>query len=192
MVNDDNVNREVLSAELPEDIKGSFGEVPFTVRAPDGVEVPTFIVKSRRNAGVSVFVVFIHGGPWWEVADEWNVRIAPLVVSGFNVVAPNFRGSTGYGESFRQMDIGDPGGGNLSDVETVTRWALESNLGRRAFIWGYSYGGYMTLWAMASKPDLYECGVAGAPVANWEEMYELSDAVFREFIDILFAGKREL
>ncbi len=193
MVYDGNVNREVLSAELPEDIKRSFGEVLFTrVRAPDGVEVPTFIIKSRRNSGINAFVVFIHGGPWWEVADEWNVRIAPLVASGFNVVAPNFRGSTGYGESFRQMDIGDPGGGDLLDVESVTRWALESNLGRRAFIWGYSYGGYMTLWAMASKPDLYECGVAGAPVADWEEMYELSDAVFREFIDILFAGKREL
>jgi dipeptidyl aminopeptidase/acylaminoacyl peptidase len=50
MVYDGNVNREVLSAELPEDIKRSFGEVLFIrVRAPDGVEVPTFIIKSRRN-----------------------------------------------------------------------------------------------------------------------------------------------
>jgi dipeptidyl aminopeptidase/acylaminoacyl peptidase len=57
---------------------------------------------------------------------------------------------------------------------------------------GYSYGGYMTLWAMASKPDLYECGVAGASVADWEEMYELSDAVFKFFIETLFAGNREL
>jgi dipeptidyl aminopeptidase/acylaminoacyl peptidase len=65
-------------------------------------------------------------------------------------------------------------------------------LADRLFIMGYSYGGYMTLWAMASKPDLYECGVAGASVADWEEMYELSDAIFRFFIETLFAGSREL
>jgi dipeptidyl aminopeptidase/acylaminoacyl peptidase len=57
---------------------------------------------------------------------------------------------------------------------------------------GYSYGGYMTLLAMFRYSDLFKCGVAGAPVADWEEMYELSDAVFREFINILFDNRREL
>ncbi len=109
-----------------------------------------------------------------------------------DVVAPNFRGSTGYGEKFRLIDIGDPGGGDLLDVEAVTKWALENKLGERAFIWGYSYGGYMTLWAMFRRPELFKCGVAGAPVADWGEMYELSDAVFRAFINILFDNKRDL
>ncbi|MGC9182210.1 alpha/beta fold hydrolase [Thermogladius sp.] len=183
--------REVLVSKLPPEVEEAFGEVDFVVvRSPDGVEVPTFLFKSRRPR--REFVVYVHGGPWWETADEWNTRVAPLVALGFNVVAPNFRGSTGYGERFRLMDIGDPGGGDLLDVEAATRWGLEAGLGERAFIWGYSYGGYMTLWAMTRRPELYKCGVAGAPVADWAEMYELSDAVFREFIDILFDKKREL
>ncbi|WP_440059338.1 alpha/beta hydrolase family protein [Thermogladius sp. 4427co] len=190
-VYDKGVSREVLVSKLPAEVEESFGDIEFVkIKSFDGVEVPTFIFKTRKPRGA--FVVYVHGGPWWETADEWNTRIAPLVALGFNIVAPNFRGSTGYGERFRLMDIGDPGGGDLLDVEAATKWALENKLGEKALIWGYSYGGYMTLWAMFQRPDLYECGVAGAPVADWEEMYELSDAVFKEFINILFDNKREL
>lgn len=191
MVYENGFNKEVLGAQLQKDVENSFADVEFSlVKAPDGVEVPVYLVKSR--GGRRAFVVYVHGGPWSEVADYWTPLIAVLVASGYNVVAPNFRGSTGYGERFRSMDIGDPGGGDLMDVEAVTKWALEKGLGEKAYIWGYSYGGYMTLWAMFNKPELYMCGVAGAPVADWEEMYSLSDAVFRSFIEILFDGKKEL
>ena len=57
---------------------------------------------------------------------------------------------------------------------------------------GYSYGGYMTLWTMVSRPGVFKCGAAGAAIADWEEMYELSDALFKRFIEILFAGRKEL
>ncbi|MEM1858603.1 MAG: prolyl oligopeptidase family serine peptidase [Desulfurococcaceae archaeon] len=83
-------------------------------------------------------------------------------------------------------------GGDLEDVVAVTKWALETGLASKVLIAGYSYGGYMTLWAMSNEPELYDCGVAGASVVDWEEMYGLSDAVFKAFIDVLFAGKREL
>jgi dipeptidyl aminopeptidase/acylaminoacyl peptidase len=184
-------SREVLAPALPGDVEARLGEVEFArVKSPDGVEVPIFLFKSARPRGVAL--VYVHGGPWAETADAWSPLVAVPVALGFNVVAPNYRGSTGYGERFRLMDIGDPGGGDLLDVESATKWALEKGLGGRAFIWGYSYGGYMTLWAMFNRPGLYECGVAGAPVADWAEMYELSDAVFREFIKILFDNKMGL
>ncbi len=184
---------KVLESRLSDDIEGSFSSIGFTyVSSRDGVQIPLFYVESKLAGRPGPTVVYVHGGPWSEVADSWSVIVASLVATGFNVVAPNFRGSTGYGESFRQLDIGDPGGGDLEDVVTASRWAWESGLADRLFIMGYSYGGYMTLWAMANKPDLYECGVAGASVADWEEMYELSDAVFKLFIETLFAGNREL
>ena len=183
----------ILESRLPGDIEESFANLGFTYASSfDGVQIPVFYVESRLAGRPGPTVIYVHGGPWDEVDSSWDALIASLVATGFNVVAPNFRGSTGYGEGFRQLDIGDPGGGDLEDVAVASRWAWESGLADRLFIMGYSYGGYMTLWAMASKPDLYECGVAGASVADWEEMYELSDAVFRFFIETLFAGNREL
>jgi len=57
---------------------------------------------------------------------------------------------------------------------------------------GYSYGGYSTLLALGKYPDLFICGVAGASIANWEEQYELSDAAFKNIIDLLFNYRKEL
>src|SRR6266699_6051479 len=57
---------------------------------------------------------------------------------------------------------------------------------------GYSYGGYMTLMALGKEPELFSCGVAGAPVADWKEMHETSDALYRGFIEELFDNKLEL
>lgn len=190
---DQGVENIILESRLPGDVEESFTNLGFTyVSSFDGVQIPVFYVESRLAGRPGPTVIYVHGGPWDEVDSSWDALIASLVATGFNVVAPNFRGSTGYGESFRQLDIGDPGGGDLEDVASVSRWAWESGLADRLFIMGYSYGGYMTLWAMASKPDLYECGVAGASVADWEEMYELGDAIFRFFIETLFAGNRGL
>lgn len=186
-------SRALLEPKLPEYIAESFGKVGFTyVGSRDGLQIPTFYVESKLAGRPGPTVVYVHGGPWAEVADAWDIVIASLVASGFNVVAPNFRGSTGYGEPFRLMDIGDPGGGDLEDVASVSTWSWEAGIADRLFIMGYSYGGYMTLWAMANKPDLYECGVAGASVADWEEMYKLSDAVFRAFIEVLFDRNMDL
>ena len=73
-------------------------------------------------------------------------------------------------------------------------YAVKSGIAdpNRVAIMGYSYGGYMTLLAMSKHPELWKCGVAGASVVDWEEMYGLSDAVFKKFIEVLFNGKKEL
>jgi dipeptidyl aminopeptidase/acylaminoacyl peptidase len=161
------------------------------IESSDGVKVPTFVIKKRKRAPT---VIYVHGGPWSEVMDEWRPIIAALIAAGFNVVAPNFRGSTGYGEPYRLMDIGDPGGGDLEDVLAAARWSVKEGIAdeRNLYIMGYSYGGYMTLWAMVSRPGIFRCGVAGAAITDWEEMYSLSDAIFKKFIDVLFSNKREL
>jgi dipeptidyl aminopeptidase/acylaminoacyl peptidase len=162
------------------------------VKSFDGVEVPTFVLESAAAPKPGPTVVYVHGGPWSEVADAWSVFVAALAALGYHVVAPNFRGSTGYGEDFRRMDIGDPGGGDLEDVVKAAEWARGEKLASRVAIMGYSYGGFMTFLATVKKPDAFDAGVAGAGIVDWEEMYQLSDAFFRRFIDVLFAGKREL
>lgn len=187
--------RVIISERLSEDIIQRFGNVKFTETiSPDGVTVPIFILESKLAGKPGPVVVHPHGGPWSEVADSWSPIIATLVALGYHVVAPNFRGSTGYGEKYRRMSIGDPGGRDMEDVVAAAKWAIESGLAEsgRVAIVGYSYGGYTVLMQLTKNPDLWRCGVAGAPVADWEEMYELADAYFKRFEEVLFAGRREL
>lgn len=118
----------------------------------------------------------------------------PLVAMGFHLVAPNFRGSTGYGEDFRRPNAGDPGGGDLLDVAQAVRWAVEAGIAAEGQVAaaGFRYGGYMALLALARLPDLWRCAVSLAGVADWEEAYQLADAAYRGSIEGLFAGRREL
>ncbi len=184
--------RVLLDNPLPEELRGRIGKSYFIkCRSADGLEVPTFVVESPHAGRPGPTVVYVHGGPWSEVMDAWSVLINSLVVSGYHVIAPNFRGSTGYGEDFRLKDIGDPGGGDLEDVVAAARWGVESGLASDVGIVGYSYGGYMTYLALGRKPELWRAGVAGAGIVDWRELYELSDALFRKFIETLFGGIKE-
>ncbi len=180
---------------LPAKIEESLGDARFVeVESSDGLRIPTYVLESRTSPKPGPTVVYPHGGPWSEVADSWTPIVAALAALGYHVVAPNFRGSTGYGAKFRLMDIGDPGGADMEDVAAAARWAVESGLSREGgvSIVGYSYGGYTTLMQLTTRPKLWRCGVAGAPVADWEMMYELADRYFKTFQEVLFAGKKEL
>ena len=182
----------VIGRDLPNNIKNMFGEVRITrYKSYDDLEIPCIIFESNiPKPGPTI--IFVHGGPWSYVGDYWRAIISALVASGFHVVAPNFRGSTGYGEEFRLLDIGDPGGGDLMDVIYARKYAVENGLASKVAIMGYSYGGYMTFLATVKEPSLWDCGVAGVGITDWEESYKLSDAVFRQFINILFAGKMKM
>ncbi|TRM79850.1 S9 family peptidase, partial [Sulfolobus sp. D5] len=176
--------REVV---VGNELELNLGEVEY-IKIKSEVEVPTWIIKSNRGRVPGIGIVYVHGGPWSDVDDSWNLLISPLLLFGYHVIAPNFRGSTGYGSKFNLMDIGDPGGGDLRDVVKARDYAVEKGIVKRIGIMGYSYGGYMTLLAVGKEPDKWDFGIAGASVADWVEMYELSDATFRSFIEILFNG----
>ena len=182
----------VIGEDLDKDIINKFGEVRIVkYRSFDGLEIPTIIFESNiKKPGPTI--LYVHGGPWNHVGDYWRIFIAALTASGFHVVAPNFRGSTGYGEDFRRLDIGDPGGGDLQDIIYARKHAFESGLTDKIAIMGYSYGGFMTYLATVKEPDLWDAGVAGAGIVDWGMMYELADAAFKHFQEILFAGNREL
>ena len=162
------------------------------VPSAGGERVPVVVLESGRAPRPGPTVVLVHGGPFSEDMDAWNIFAAALAAAGFHVVMPNYRGSTGYGPRWMNLILGDPCGGDLEDVASAAEWARGSGLASRLYVMGYSYGGYMTLCALTRKPGLFEAGVAGAAVADWGEMYELSDQAFKMFIEILFAGRREL
>ncbi|MEN3047244.1 MAG: S9 family peptidase [Candidatus Caldarchaeales archaeon] len=182
---------EVYSVRVPEGVE--LGRAEFvTYRSFDGLEVPAFLLLHGGLRDRRACVVWAHGGPWWEVADEWNAAIQAISAAGFHVLCPNFRGSTGYGAEFERMNVGDPGGGDLMDVLHGVEFLRSEGLldDDRVAIVGASYGGFMTFLAMVKHPEVWRAGAAIVGVTDWEEMYRLSDAAFRNFIEQLL-GKPE-
>ena len=188
---DDNKPKLIVGEKPSQEIASMIREVKITsFESFDGTRIPCVIFESNTpKPGPTI--VYIHGGPWSETRNTWSIMVAALLVSGYHVIAPNFRGSTGYGTKFRNLIIGDPGGGDLGDVVRSAQMARDIGLASELAIMGYSYGGFMTFLATVKYPDLWRCGVAGAGITDWEETYEISDAIFKNFIEILFNKDRE-
>ncbi len=170
-----------------------FGKAEFiTYKSFDELTIPAYIVFNKGLKKPKPCIIWPHGGPWWEVADQWNPAIQALCVGGFHVFCPNFRGSTGYGSEFERMNIKDPGGADMQDVIFGAKYMLNNGFVEDAkiAIAGASYGGFMTFLAMTKFPDLWKAGAAMVGVTDWKEMYELSDAMFKSFIEELL-GKPE-
>jgi dipeptidyl aminopeptidase/acylaminoacyl peptidase len=165
----------------------------------DGLKIHAWHLPAGTGKSPHPAVIWAHGGPWGQVSDAWSMStpfLQSYSQSGFSVLAPNFRGSTGYGAEFRNMDLSDPGGGDLEDVVAGAKWLTNQPkiYKSKIAIVGASYGGFMTLIALTKKPEVFAAGVAEVPVVDWLEMYDLSDAAFRRFIMELFEGppdKRE-
>lgn len=122
----------------------------------------------ERNARTPA-VVMVHGGPLAQIVDQFYVTAQYLVNLGYIVIAPNYRGSMGYGEDFLAANDRDFGGGDLEDVRSAADFLIRSgyvNPGKVALLGG-SYGGYMTLMGLAKMPDFWAAGVALVPAVNW-------------------------
>jgi len=133
--------------------------------------------------------MYLHGGPTSTQGDWWYPEIPPLAIAGFHVFAPNFRGSHGFGMEFRDLNIGDLGGGDLQDVRYGARYAMEAvKTDRRPALFGGSYGGYLTLQGLLTQPDEWAGGVAIAPTTDWKQDYNLSDSHYRKFCVHFFGG----
>jgi dipeptidyl aminopeptidase/acylaminoacyl peptidase len=159
----------------------------------DGLKIHAWYLPAGTGKPPYPAVVWPHGGPSWQVFDAWSPYLQSISQSGFAVLAPNFRGSTGYGAEFRNKNLSDVGGGDLEDVVVGAEWlAKQSEVDKsKIAIMGGSYGGFMTLIALTKKPEVFAAGVAIVPVTDWLEMYGLSDAAFRKFEEELFEGPPE-
>jgi dipeptidyl aminopeptidase/acylaminoacyl peptidase len=117
--------------------------------------------------------VSVHGGPSSANVASWPTRWnAVLPSQGYCVLLPNPRGSYGNGEAFTQANIKDFGNGDLRDILAGVDAAVADGRvdGNRAGIIGWSYGGYMTMWAV-TQTARFKAAVAGAGIASWQSYY---------------------
>ena len=126
-------------------------------------------------------IVYPHGGPTWQHMNDWFPRIQYFVSHGFVVIAPNYRGSTGFGRTFMEALRKDCGGGDLRDLVASVDFLKKTGYvdPQRIAFMGASWGGYLTLMAVTKYPELWAAGVAIVPMANWFTAYENEDPVLQ-------------
>jgi dipeptidyl aminopeptidase/acylaminoacyl peptidase len=125
-------------------------------------------------------VVDVHGGPAYAhypifptISDSFD---AALAACGYYVFKPNPRGSYGQGEAFTQANVKDFGGGDLRDILAGLDAVLKSAPidAERVGITGWSYGGYMTMWAL-TQTQRFKAAAAGAGLSDWLSYYGTND-----------------
>jgi dipeptidyl aminopeptidase/acylaminoacyl peptidase len=120
-------------------------------------------------------IVSVHGGPASGVRPSWARPGLPLQLfseQGYFVFMPNPRGSYGQGENFTRANAQDFGHGDLEDIlagvdSVVKSYPVDD---KRIGIAGWSYGGYMTMWAV-TQTHRFRAAFAGAGIANWQSYY---------------------
>jgi dipeptidyl aminopeptidase/acylaminoacyl peptidase len=106
-------------------------------------------------------VIWAHGGPEGQVTLSLSAWSLFLAQEGFLVLEPNFRGSTGYGESFRNLNVKDSGGGEIDDIAAAVHYLIDQGLAdpSRVGIGGGSHGGTVVANAVTKFPDTFAAGI---------------------------------
>ena len=120
-------------------------------------------------------VVEVHGGPAWANLPHWPSRwdyASALPANGYFLLLPNPRGSYGSGEAFTRANVKDFGYGDFKDIMGGVDAAIRTLPidPQRLGITGWSYGGYMTMWAV-TQTHRFKAAVAGAGLSDWLSYY---------------------
>jgi prolyl oligopeptidase PreP (S9A serine peptidase family) len=180
----------------------------------DGLEIPAFVYLPAKYNGVSLdridtedklpVIIYMHGGPSSQHTPSYNPRLyLQYFVHTLNccIIAPNVRGSSGYGKAFMAADDGMKREDSVKDIGSLLDY-ISTNMpfldSARISAMGRSYGGYMTLACMTHFSERLKCAIETCGISNWVTFLETtavhrrahrrheygdeSDPVMREFL----------
>jgi dipeptidyl aminopeptidase/acylaminoacyl peptidase len=140
----------------------------------DGLHVQGWLIYPRGFDPQKRYplVVLVHGGPASLATPGWAGFAQSVAAEGYFVFEPNARGSYGRGEAFTAANVRDFGYGDLRDIlagldHVIQGFPVDP---RRLGVWGWSYGGYMSMWTV-TQTNRFRAAVAGAGVADWQSYY---------------------
>jgi dipeptidyl aminopeptidase/acylaminoacyl peptidase len=145
-----------------------------TFKARDGADVPARLYTPGQSNGAAV--IFVHGAGYLQNAHKWwsdyfreYMFHNLLADKGFTVLDMDYRGSAGLGRDWRTAIYRHMGGKDLDDQVDGARLLVEKHGvdPKRVGIYGGSYGGFITLMAMFTAPDVFAAGAALRPVSDW-------------------------
>jgi dipeptidyl aminopeptidase/acylaminoacyl peptidase len=150
-------------------------------RSLDGRPIPAFLIRPSTPNGAAV--LYAHGGPTSQFIQEFDLLAQYFVAKGYTWLAPNFRGSTGYGVEFEHLNHGDWGAGDTQDCLAGADYlaSLDGIQPKRIGIFGPSYGSYLAVCSLAFDPQhRFACGVAKYGDCNIETSWAQSSQSVRE------------
>ena len=160
-----------LTHSLPADLEDAPFVMPATVdyASLDGQRVPALLYRPRGSGEPAPAVVYVHGGPNWLAQVTWDPLVQHIVSRGWVVLAPNYRGSTGYGREWQMANRFDLGGKDTEDVAAGADYLVGEGLAdlARIAVTGRSYGGYLTMTSLTQHPGRWAAGSAVVPFLNW-------------------------
>jgi dipeptidyl aminopeptidase/acylaminoacyl peptidase len=178
----DNGRRETNLSRANDDFLAqvSLGDVRrVTCKAPDGLEIESFVMfpPDYKRGQSYPLAINVHGGPHsYHPATVAATEFHALNARGYVVLLPNPRGSTAYGEKFSGMVVNDWAGADYEDILAATDDMVRRGIADpdRLYIGGYSYGGFMSSWAVGHT-DRFRAALVGAPVSNLVSAFGTGD-----------------
>ncbi|MEW6085987.1 MAG: S9 family peptidase [Chloroflexota bacterium] len=174
MINVESGEAIQLTNSMPEEISRDEFVMPEEIfyEGMDGVQIPALLFRPKQLPAPAV--VMIHGGPNWHYSMEWNPVMAYLASGGYVMLAPNYRGSTGYGRAWQYAARFDMGGMDTRDVAAGARYLIREGLAlkNKIAVTGRSHGGYLTMTSLTQFPELWCAGSAVVPFMNWFKSHD--------------------
>ncbi|MGH7918922.1 MAG: S9 family peptidase [Candidatus Dormibacteraceae bacterium] len=139
--------------------------------AHDGLELTGWLYRASERPGP--VVLNFHGGPEAQELVTFSPQFQALVAAGISVLAPNVRGSGGFGKTFVNLDNGALRVNAVRDIRSCAEFLLAAGIGERGRlgIMGGSYGGFMTMAGITEYPDLFAAACTMAGVVNFETFF---------------------
>ncbi|HEX9837846.1 MAG TPA: S9 family peptidase, partial [Anaerolineales bacterium] len=151
----------------------------------DGLEIPAFLYRPAKSNGAAI--LYPHGGPKDQYGFFWDELAQYFTAKGYTYLAPNFRGSTGYGKEYERANYNDWGIGDTQDCLHGAKFLHSfKDIGSdRIGIAGGSYGGYMTICSLSRDPEyLFACGVSKYGEANLVSSWAQCEKRLRLYTEI--------
>ena len=165
----------------------------FRWRSANGLEVQGWLY--RASADVVGTVILVHGGPTSHAEDRFNAEVQYLASRGFQVMTPNYRGSTGFGLPFQDSIKEDGWGGReQEDIRRGIEALIEAGIAQpgRVGVTGTSYGGYSAWWAITHLPT--DLVAAAVPICGMTDLvvdYHATRPDLRPYSEEMMGGTPE-
>ncbi|OZM79340.1 S9 family peptidase [Pseudonocardia sp. MH-G8] len=142
-------------------------------RGEDGLRLSGWLFRPSGELGPLPTLLWLHGGPEAQERPTFQPLFQALLAEGVAVFAPNVRGSGGYGRSFATADHGEGRFAAISDVRAAVDFLVTAGLAdaARVGVSGRSYGGYLTLAALAWYPERFAVGVDVCGISDFASFY---------------------
>jgi len=160
----------------------------------DGKMIPAWFYRpALKGDRPPPVIVNPHGGPESQTRPNFNALYQYFVQHGYGVLAPNVRGSTGYGTAYMNLDNTTKRMDSVSDLAHAAYWLRDQGQGdrKRLVVYGGSYGGFMVLAAVSHYPDLWAAGIDVVGICNFVTFLEKTGAYRRANREAEYGSLRE-